>query len=106
MVWVVHILVDLGDGASIEQPVFERIRSGGGDKAGFAAEHIQQSEADGFSRLRLRRADGEIGDIKKTGEAPGMRNPQSKGSELMLIAEEVLAEERGDSVKSLGRVDG
>jgi hypothetical protein len=35
-----------------------------------------------------------------------MRNPQSKGSELMLIAEEVLAEERGDSVKSLGRVDG
>jgi hypothetical protein len=35
-----------------------------------------------------------------------MRNPQSKGSELMLIAEEVLAEERGDSVKPLGRVDG
>jgi hypothetical protein len=95
--------LDLGDGAAIEEPVFEDVRSGAGDQSCIAANHVQEPEASGFAGLRLRRADIEVGDLAEAVEAPGMGDPEDEGGELVIIADEELAEERGECVEGLER---
>jgi hypothetical protein len=95
----------LTDATVEEQPVNQSAGRGGVDKSWFAAERIQQVKADGLAGLRLRGADIEVrGGAKHVGTL-GIGDPQSECGELVIIADEVFADERSDGIKFLGRAE-
>lgn len=95
----------LTDATIQEQPVDEGAGRGSIDQGGFAAKRSQQGKASGLTGLRLRGADIEVRGGAKDAGTPGISHPQSEGGELVLIADEVFADQRCDGIELLSGVE-
>ncbi len=71
---------------------------GAGGQPGRVAKQLEQFETEAFARLRLRRADRQIGSGGKAFEAPSIDDPQGEDRKLVGFAGQVTSEEAGDGV--------
>src|SRR5215469_1355440 len=74
----------------------ESLRRATIDSLRFGAKEFEKIQQERLAGLGFRGADIEIGGAGKGVEAPGLGDPKGKDGELLIVADEVLAQERDD----------
>ena len=87
-----------------KQVVDDRTPVSTGRDPGRITKRGEKSQAKSFCRFRVDGTNFQIDSSREVTEAPGVDNPESEQSVLVVLANDVLAEESGDGVEHFDRI--